>query len=52
MILERLPFGGRQLAVEKLGDEFRELATRHSGATSQKILIAPFGLSNRAKRSW
>jgi len=51
MMLERLALGGWEPAVEKAGDELCKLATRHSVATSQKILIAPFGFSNLAKRS-
>jgi hypothetical protein len=51
MTLERLALGIRQPGVEKGSDELCKLAARHSGATSQKILIAPSGFSNLAKRS-
>jgi hypothetical protein len=51
MMLERPALGGWQPAVEKVGDKLCKLAARHSVATSQKILIAPFGFSNFEKRS-
>jgi hypothetical protein len=51
MPLECQALGLRQRAVEEVGDEVGELTAGHKSATSQKILIAPFGFCNRANKS-
>src|SRR5262249_38716212 len=52
VVLERGAAVRRQFAGQIVGDEVGELAAGHDGATSQKILMAPFGSCKRSKSSW